>query len=166
MTVVRIGPVRKNARRLQDSMSGLIDDGSHVVREKLNEAADILQGSMSQLLEDGEELMRAKLVEAAALLRQTRRQAEVGAKEALEIAQVQAERSYGGLRKLAFRRPVATAAAALGVGLAVGLILRGRRAQAPMAAAKRQAEDKPVRKPGKGAHPRKPARRDEMTLYS
>jgi hypothetical protein len=162
--MVRKNAVRGDVRRLQGSMADLIDDGSHIVRAKLDEAADVIQGSMSQLLEDGEELMRAKLDEAVVLLEQTRRQAETGAKEALEAASVQAQKSYGGLQKLAFRRPLATAAAALGVGLAMGLILRGRRTQASMDADKARGDSKPAGTAAKAEPGRHKKVRDDGTV--
>jgi len=140
--------VRRGADRLQGSASRLMDDGQSVVNAKLNEAADIIQGAFAHVVEESQDLIRAKMVEASDVLHQSRALAADGVKHALDRARDRAGESYVEWDKIARRRPLAMAAVAIALGVAIGLVLR-RRKSAADAAREESVEAKPARAPGK-----------------
>jgi hypothetical protein len=122
--------VRRGAGRLQGSVSHLIDDSQSVVGAKLAEAGDLIQGAFAHLLEESQDLIHAKMIEASDGLQHTREQAARGARVVFDHARDRAEDSYGQWHKLARRRPLTTALIAVGLGVAVGLMMRRRKATA------------------------------------
>lgn len=149
--------VRRNASRLQASAAHLIDDGQEIVRAKLFEASEILHDSFAHLMDDSQEMIRAKLLEAVDLLQGVRRQAAEAAHDTLDQATVQAKDSYDELRSFSRSRPLATAAIAAGVGVALGLALTVRRGAKPTAAPAKPAP-KALAAPKASARPAAKAR--------
>ena len=153
---------RRGADRRLAPVAHLIDDGSDLVREKLDEASDLIRGAAAQLLEDSQALIQAKLGEATELAQQARKQAKAASKEALKAASAGAEHSYEDIRRLSSGRPLVVAGVALGLGLALGLDLRARRpAQAvqnaqpkPQPAAERTARPNSASVPSRPKAPR------------
>ncbi len=121
--------IRRNADRARGSLSHLIDDSQGVVSAKLDQAGDLIQGAFAHLVEESQDLIRGKTLEAAEMLHQVRELAAQSAREAMGQAKDKAEDSYGEWEKFARRRPLATAAIAIGLGLAAGLAVRGRKSK-------------------------------------
>lgn len=138
--------VRRGAGRLQGSVSHLIDDGQGIVGAKLAEAGDLIQGAFAHLLEESQDLIHAKMIEASEGLQHTREQAARGVRGAWGHARDRAEDSYGQWHKLARRRPLTTVLIAVGLGVAVGLLMRRRKpvAEVQPAAAQPASAKAPV----------------------
>ena len=82
-----------------------------------------LRSTVADLVDDGQDLLRGKLLEAADILQYTRDQAAENAREAMDRARDKAQASFGDLERWAGKRPLATAAAAVGIGVILGLAL-------------------------------------------
>jgi len=112
------GAIKNGVGHLQDAAGGLVGDNGLQAKGKLKEAAGFLQDAFGQVKDHAAEILSDVTEQASDALGQVKGQT----KGAVAEARVR----YDDLAEFVIDNPLAAIGIAAGVGLLIGLILRGR----------------------------------------